>query len=325
LTHESIPADIELFSEAGGRASVSKSELVRIRGFEVTGAGAKGLGVFALQEFYRGDLIITEAPLFSIPRERVGGQDGLRRETIEAAINALAPEKRQEYESLESAHPSEVGKYGTFAANSFQINADSAGIFLQCSRFNHSCSPNARYSWNPEIKRLRIYALRDIARGDEILVSYLSSRNVYGSTRAKRQARLQLRGFTCNCVVCTQPDTVASDERRLRVKELWESVPYFPPNQSRQRLLAIALAIRLLKEEGYAADYDEFTNDAAWVCAFHSDWASAKYWAAETYKTRVAEFGEDSYRAKEVKEMFEDPKTAKMAGMGPRQTFSVRM
>jgi hypothetical protein len=167
--------------------------------------------------------------------------------------------------------------------------------------------------------------LCDIARGDEILVSYLRSRTVYGSTRAKRQARLQLRGFTCNCVVCTQPETVASDERRVRVKELWESIPYFPPNRSRQRLLAIARAIRLLKEEGYAADYDDFTNDAASICAFHSDWASAKYWAAETYKTSVAEFGEDSDRAKEAKEMFEDPKTAKMAGTGPRQTFNVRL
>jgi hypothetical protein len=56
-----------------------------------------------------------------------------------------------------------------------------------------------------------------------------------------------------------------------------------------------------------------------------TDWASAKYWAAETYKTRVAEFGEDSYRAKEVNEMFDDPKTVEVAGTGPRQTFSVRL
>jgi hypothetical protein len=70
LTSDLIPADIKLFSEAEGDASVSKSELARIRGFEVTNAGAKGLGVFALQEFYQGDLVIAEAPLFSIPRER---------------------------------------------------------------------------------------------------------------------------------------------------------------------------------------------------------------------------------------------------------------
>jgi hypothetical protein len=81
----------------------------------------------------------------------------------------------------------------------------------------------------------------------------------------------------------------------------------------------------LLKEEGCADGYDEFTSDAAWVCAYHSDWASAKYWATETYKVRVAEFGEDSYMTKEVKEMFDDPKTADMAGTGPRQTFSVRL
>ena len=28
---------------------------------------------------------------------------------------------------------------------------------------------------------------------------------------------------------------------------------------------------------------------------------------------------------REVKEMFDDPKTVKVAGMGPRQTFSVRL
>ena len=39
---------------------------------------------------------------------------------------------------------------------------------------------------------------------------------------------------------------------------------------------------------------------------------------------RVAEFGEDSYRAKEVKEKFDDPKTVKLAGTGPRQTFVAR-
>ena len=118
---------------------------------------------------------------------------------------------------------------------------------------------------------------------------------------------------------------MASDERRVRVKKIWESIPNFTPNQSHERLLAVAHAIHLLKEEDYAAAYDEFTDDAAWICAYHSDWASAKYWAMETYKTAVAEFGEDSYRAKEVKEMFEDPKTTEMAGMGPQQTFSVRL
>ena len=66
-------------------------------------------------------------------------------------------------------------------------------------------------------------------------------------------------------------------------------------------------------EEGYAADYDDFTNDAAVICAHHSDWVSAKYWATKAYEMRVAEFGEDSFRAKEVKAMFLNPRSDQMS------------
>jgi hypothetical protein len=119
---------------------------------------------------------------------------------------------------------------------------------------------------------------------------------------------------------------VASDERRLQIKALWDSVPYFLPQKTRDRLLAIVRAIHLLEKEGYAADYDDFTIDAAAICAYHSDWASAKYWATKTYESRVAEFGEDSYRAREVKAMMLDPKTGPSAGMGIPQKFtSVRL
>jgi hypothetical protein len=307
----------------GGDASIAKSELAKMPGYEIAEAGTKGLGAFALQKFQRGDLIITEAPLFSIYQRDDGGI--LDRKSVQAAIDALTPENLRDYESLQNQD--QEPHWGIFSTNVFQMDDTQCGIFLKCSRFNHSCSPNARYSWNPQVEQLRIYALRDIAPGDEILVSYLSSRNVYGSTKRQRQARLRLRGFTCICAVCTQPNSAieASDDRRVRVKELWESIPYFTPTQTRQRLLAIARAIHLLQEEGYAADYDDFTNDAAAICAYHSDWESAKYWATKTYEARVAEFGEDSYRVREVKGMFLDPKSAQMAGMGPRQKFKVRL
>ena len=124
LTQVSIPTDIKLFSEAGGDASHAKSILSKIPGFEVANAGVKGLGVFALQEFHRGDLIIAEAPLFSIIQHE--GNDRLDREAAEAAINALAPEKREEYESLENTRPDEVARnWGIFSTNVFQM------IFLE--------------------------------------------------------------------------------------------------------------------------------------------------------------------------------------------------
>ena len=79
---------------------------------------------------------------------------------------------------------------------------------------------------------MRVYALRDIAIGDEIFVSYLASRNVYGSSRAKRQTGLMEKHmFTCACTACglQGPGAVANDERRLQIEALWESVPYFSP------------------------------------------------------------------------------------------------
>jgi len=74
-----------------------------------------------------------------------------------------------------------------------------------------------------------------------------------------------------------------------------------------QRLRVIVEGIHLLKEEGYLADADDFVNDAGIVCAYHSDWVSAKYWAHFTYQTRVAEFGEDSPRAAEVRGAYFKP------------------
>ena len=316
-----------MFLELGGDRTLAKTELSRIPVFSISNADGKGLGAFALYPLRRGDLILSESPLFTIPMRGGSGDEGV----VSSAVNRLSPQNLQQYLSLMNAHNGS-GKFkspltGLFQTNSFTLDNDTAGIFIQASRFNHSCSPNARYSWNPEIKCFAIYALRDIAAGDEILVSYLSSRGVYGSTRAARQARLGRYAFSCTCVACALqgPAAAASDGRRTEVAKLWESVPYFQPNQTRERLLAITRAIHLLQEEGYSADYDDFTNDAAVICAFHSDWASAKYWATKTYETRVAEFGEDSYRAKEVKAMFLNPKSCTMAGKGPRQTFNVRL
>ena len=325
LTRQS--PDIQTFLKVGGEFIVAEKELAKIAGYKIANAGDKGLGVFALQVFHRGDLIVAEAPLFSIRTQDDGGPIDLQ--SIAAAIDRLSSEEVQKYVSLENAH-AEGGRYdnpflGIYSTNAHQMDSDHGGIFLEVSRINHSCSPNARYSWNPDIKRMRVYALRDIAYGDEIFVSYLASRNVYGSSREERQTVLMRRYmFTCACTTCglQGPAAIASDRRRLQIKALWESVPHFPPQKTRDRLLAIVHAIYLLEEEGYAADYDDFTIDAAAMCAYHSDWASAKYWATKTYESRVAEFGEDSYRAREVKAMMLDPKTGPLAGMGTPQMFT---
>ncbi|KAF8808384.1 SET domain-containing protein [Phlegmacium glaucopus] len=285
-----------------------------------------GTGAFASREFQRGDLILSEKPIFSV---RADAPERQRFTSIKAKIENLSPYHLDRFLSLHNSHAEcscfpnlALEIYGT---NAFTLNDDDAGICLTASRFNHSCSPNARHSFNVNTGEIRIYALGPIAVEEEIFITYISGRNSYGNTRRFRQDLLNNRyHFTCACSVCSLPELECkmSDDRRVKLNELWESISSFYPTQGTLRLEVIVRGIHLLKEEGYLADADDFANDAGIVCAYHSDWVSARYWADFTYKTRVAEFGEDSMRAAEVRGVYLNPKSMVMAGQGPPKDFT---
>jgi hypothetical protein len=280
-----------------------------------------GEGAFATRDIQRGDLILSEKPIFSTPTDV---PEPLKYISIEAAVRDLSPTDLDSYLSLQNSHdkcpcfPNPL--VGIFGTNSFTVANDDSGICLRASRFNHSCSPNARFSFNSNTGELRIFALGTIPHGEEIFVAYISSRRLYGNPRRSRQAILRTRyHFTCACSICSLPEAESkmSDARRQKVKELWEIAGRFTPAQGVQCLNVVVEAIRLLQEEGYLADADDFTNEAGPICAFHSDWVSTSYWAGLTYHTRVAEFGEDSPRAAEVRDLHLNPKSFKFAGWGP--------
>ncbi|KAF8972337.1 hypothetical protein BDZ97DRAFT_1021395 [Flammula alnicola] len=285
----------------------------------------KGEGAFASREFWRGDLILSEKPIFSIPTYAPEKQ---KHKYIEAEVRNLSPDHLDRFFSLHNSH-TECSCFpnpplGIFGTNAFALNDDDSGICLRASRFNHSCSPNARHSFNANTGELRIYALGTIPVGEEIFITYIGGRRLYGNPRRFRQDVLHARyHFTCACSVCSlsEAESKMSDARRVKANELWEIIPSFSPTQGIQRLTVIVEAIHLLKEEGYLADADDFTNDAGVVCAYHSDWVSAKYWASLTYQTRVAEFGEDSTRAAEVRGVYLNPKSFPLAGYGPPKNF----
>ena len=285
-----------------------------------------GKGAFASRDIQRGDLILSEKPIFRIP---TNAPYRLKYTSIEAAVRNLSPTHLDHFLSLPNSH-TECSCFpdpslGILGTNLFSLTDDDSGIVLRASRFNHSCSPNARYSFNSNTGELRIYALGTIPLGEEIFVAYISSRGLYGTPRRSRQAALRARyHFTCACSVCSlsEAESKMSDARRVKVNELWEIIPSFTPMQGIQRLNVIVEAIHLLKEEGYLADADDFTNDAGLVTAFHSDWVSTKYWAGLTYHIRVAEFGEDSPRAAGVRGQYLNPKSFPLAGCGPPKSLT---
>jgi hypothetical protein len=281
--------------------------------YVIKDAKFKGQGAFAARELHRGDLILAEKPLFRL-------SEGSSHAEVKAAVQKLSPSQVNSFLSLQNSHPECPHFTGIYRTNTFWD-----GLCLDASSFNHSCVPNARYSWHEKSGRQRIFALCDIAKDEEICVSYLAGRNCYATARAERRERLsQVNRFECGCVLCAKDIewTEASDDRRRQIFALWEGLTR--QSDPARILRDVVHAIRLMREDGYYADADDFATDAAALCAGYSDWESSKYWANFMFESKKAEFGEDHEHTKRAKEIWQNPKDLrwhKQAGMFKPQSF----
>ncbi|KAF9068401.1 hypothetical protein BDP27DRAFT_1421935 [Rhodocollybia butyracea] len=279
--------------------------------YEFRASGNNGLGAFALKPLRRGDIILTETPLVPI-------DDPIPNKII-SAFRKLSPRDISRCLLLQNAHPNDGIFWGIYKTNAFA----QAGIVFEASRFNHSCSPNAHYTYHEPSKRQRIIVLTDITAGEEIFVSYIRGRNVYGSPRSQRRQMLMSRyRFCCMCLACDEANYQASDRRRQEIGSIWEALPRSV--DGRQALTSVVKAVTLMKAEGYYADADDFAVDAAALCAGHSDWISCVYWARFSYETRAIEYGADHPHTERAREILAQPRSKKyhpQAGVFPKKTF----
>ena len=100
--------------------------------------------------------------------------------------------------------------------NAFTITDDTLqpmgiGLYPRASRFNHSCDPNATQSFTHTKASfvLKIHANRFIAKGEEILISYI---DLTYPTWWRRQQLYRSYGFLCHCRRCVG----VCDESKLR-------------------------------------------------------------------------------------------------------------
>ncbi|KAJ9137786.1 hypothetical protein NKR19_g8079, partial [Coniochaeta hoffmannii] len=76
---------------------------------------------------------------------------------------------------------------------------EAMGLWVEFSRINHDCQPNAMYRFSPKTLALEVFPYRTIQPGEEITVSYTP----ISMPRHERRAHLrQVWGFDCACALC---------------------------------------------------------------------------------------------------------------------------
>lgn len=194
-------------------------------GTTTTRIQGKGLGVISTMHIPRGALLLAEKALFSVSNVL----EPLSRPN-QRSIRAQAPQFPQFQDLFSKDHP--PTDESRFDTNNFQMGTDrngekTCGIFLEASRFNHSCVPNAHFAWNPELNNgqglLTIYAIQDIDPYHEILVNYHID-DCYKLKDARQAALYDAYGFLCDCAACQRQPRhqfgAKSDARRQKMQTL---------------------------------------------------------------------------------------------------------
>lgn len=276
-----------------------------------------GFGMVATRFIPRGTLIISESPLFTVHGDfsTPGGMAA----TIEAKVNNLSTEQKQIFHSLHNnqglSMSTVVGIVKT-NAHPLGVGARDCGIFPVCSRFNHSCTSNASYTWVPTVAQEAIYAGKDIAAREQITVNYLDESCLNQKRSDRRAALMRDFRFECCCNVCGgSPGAVAaSDRRRLEIARLDGIIGggmLVVTNPSRC-LEYCKDILRLYMEEGMSDDSLFKTyNDAFQICIMHGDLARASTFVA----LAVSCLGAGSPSIEQVRPYIENPQSHQYAGM----------
>lgn len=218
----------------------------------------KEKGMVATRNIKAGDLILEESPLIVFDKDPFQKID-----QILQLSPSLPGEERQKVLSLhdpgvKSIHQENIlsffqqtgmeqegidgdmikfiriSLYNTISVaeegNVFGIN-DSA-LYETISRVRHSCVPNCFWKWKKGdvyVKEFR--ALKDIRKGEEMVVSYLLDTFI---PRNDRREKLRNWDIDCRCKICSlEGDELSKNEDlRSKIKEQDENIPKYGLNNN---------------------------------------------------------------------------------------------
>ncbi|EPT02138.1 hypothetical protein FOMPIDRAFT_1048151 [Fomitopsis schrenkii] len=292
--------------------------------FEMQDIPGKGKGMIATKAILAGELILFEAPLFTLP-------SSCSNSDVLAELVKLAESEQREFFSLSNCHRGRLSPpIGICRTNGLPCGdqstlsgetAERFGLFLLGSRFNSSCVPNVNNYWDDSQQKISFRALRDVDAGEELCICYTE----LFSPRMELQRKGKLAfGFNCMCTACTLPQTAqkASDERRANIQRLYGEIAECGNNPS-LGVRKAKMIIKQLKEEGILeASGAIFYYDGFQFCASVSDRKNAKQWVKKALDAECLGRGPETPGAQMYRKYLEDPKRHRSFGLLPRQTLT---
>eukprot|EP01006_Ploeotia_vitrea_P028125 TRINITY_DN60863_c0_g1_i1.p2 TRINITY_DN60863_c0_g1~~TRINITY_DN60863_c0_g1_i1.p2 ORF type:complete len:210 (+),score=23.25 TRINITY_DN60863_c0_g1_i1:29-631(+) len=96
--------------------------------------------------------------------------------------------------------------FSVVRTNALEISGEMVGLFLNFSRFNHSCDPNCELVVKTGMgtDSVEIFTTKNVSAGEELTISYLGAVVQAKLSPMQRRRHLQERwGFDCTCTLCT--------------------------------------------------------------------------------------------------------------------------
>ncbi|KAJ8129226.1 hypothetical protein O1611_g4403 [Lasiodiplodia mahajangana] len=287
----------------------------------------KGKGLVAIEEIPEGTRILCEDPIVTVPQ----GEPNIPRlrATVARQVDALEPSLRQAFLSMHNIYPHEnsVEKlyWGIIQTNALPVeNGDIASaIFLEACRINHACDRNAQKSWNDNIKKHTVHALRGIKKGEEITIYYLG----IDKSRDSRIKSLKDKfGFFCSCRLCSlSPEKSRESDRRLdRIHQLDGLISQGVAlgvflSSPLQVLRYVDEQVRLYNEQGpNDAGLPRAFFDAAQVTIANGDLARGRIFAERAVSGWRKNGGSDCQEVLQFGRLANNPSTFEMYGVSTK-------
>ncbi|KAG8164552.1 hypothetical protein KVR01_006470 [Diaporthe batatas] len=188
--------------------------------FLVAEVEGKGNGVIAKQPLVRGDPVMAHTPVLLVHQgfKEEPDQAGQHR-LLDLALASLPQQTADLFMSQMAHDPDEHPVAARLTTNAFRLDlggddGQHYGAFPEVGKTNHDCRPNAAYYVDQSTLMHITTAVRPIAAGDEITITYLDPL----APRADRQDRARSHwGFACACPHCSaSADEAAESDKRLK-------------------------------------------------------------------------------------------------------------